>query len=407
MTDTTAAPALRPVAAGERHLSLDVLRGLGVMGILAVNAVSFGLPMPVYVMPELSPAPLVGSEAAAWWIVQTFFHYKFVTLFSLLFGVSILLVGGERADKPRSALLRRRLAWLLAIGVLHGLLLWYGDILMLYACTGFIVMLARSWSPKRLFAVSLTVLLLGSLLAVAPLIALESAPPKTQKEVIAQMGQPMGDVDIPASIAAMRAGFGSAMTENAQAWLTLQSASLLVFVWRTGALMLLGMALFKTGFLTGKARTWIYVALIVLGAVGLAWSGWENSAKLATHFAKPQAVGRYQVAYEFMSLPITLGYASVAILLLRSDAVAKLLTPLARLGQMAFTNYLTQSLIMTTLFWSGRGLGLFGQFDRVQLWLCVIAIWALQLIWSPLWLSRFRMGPMEWLWRRLSYGRGV
>lgn len=407
MTDTTATPALRPVAAGERHLSLDVLRGLGVMGILAVNAVSFGLPMPVYVMPELSPVPLVGAEAAAWWIVQTFFHYKFVTLFSLLFGVSILLVGGERADKPRSALLRRRLAWLLAIGALHGLLLWYGDILMLYACTGFVVMLARSWPPRRLFTVSLAVLLLGSLFAVAPLIALEGAPPETQKEVIAQMGQPIGDVDIPGSIAAMRAGLPSAMAENAEAWLTLQPASLLVFIWRTGALMLLGMALFKTGLLTGRAKTWIYAVLIALGAVGLAWSGWENSAKLATNFAKPEALGRYNVAYEFMSLPITLGYASAAILLLRARVVARLLTPLAKLGQMAFTNYLTQSLIMTTLFWSGRGLGLFGQFDRVQLWLCVIAIWVLQLVWSPLWLARFRMGPMEWAWRRLSYGRGL
>lgn len=141
--------------------------------------------------------------------------------------------------------------------------------------------------------------------------------------------------------------------------------------------------------------------------MGLAWAGWENSAKLADHFAKPQAMGRYSLAYEFMTLPITLGYASLAILLIRSAVVRKLLTPLSRLGQMAFTNYLTQSIIMTTIFWSGRGLGYFGDFNRVQLWECVIAIWVLQLIWSPLWLARFRMGPLEWIWRRLSYGKGL
>jgi uncharacterized protein len=407
MTDTDITPVLRPVAAGERYLSLDILRGLGVMGILAVNAVGFAQPMSVYLSPELSPHPLVGAEATAWWVVHTFFHFKFVTLFSMLFGVSILLVGGERADKPRGALLRRRLGWLLVIGLIHGLVIWFGDILLLYACTGFLAMLARSWTPKRLFTVSITVILLGSILAVAPLIFLEGAPPDIQKQVIANMAQPGSDVPVATSIAVMKSGLLPAMTENAKQWLVLQPASVIVFIWRTGALMLLGMALFKTGFLTGKAKTWVYATLIALGAVGLAWTGWENSAKLATHFAKPQAVGRYSLAYEFMTLPITLGYASLAILLIRSAVVRKLLTPLSRLGQMAFTNYLTQSIIMTTIFWSGRGVGYFGDFTRVQLWMCVIAIWVLQLIWSPLWLSRFRMGPLEWIWRRLSYGKGL
>jgi uncharacterized protein len=407
MTDTDITPVLRPVAAGERYLSLDILRGLGVMGILAVNAVGFAEPMSVYLSPELSPHPLVGAEAIAWWVVHTFFHFKFVTLFSMLFGVSILLVGGERADKPRGALLRRRLGWLLVIGLIHGLVIWFGDILLLYACTGFLAMLARSWTPKRLFTVSITVILLGSILAVAPPIFLETAPPDIQKQVIANMAQPGSDVPVATSVAVMKSGLLPAMTENAKQWLVLQPASLIVFIWRTGALMLLGMALFKTGFLTGKAKTWVYATLMAVAAVGLAWTGWENSAKLATHFAKPQAVGRYSLAYEFMTLPITLGYASLAILLIRSAMVRKLLTPLSRLGQMAFTNYLTQSIIMTTIFWSGRGLGYFGDFTRVQLWMCVIAIWVLQLIWSPLWLSRFRMGPLEWIWRRLSYGKGL
>lgn len=409
MTDTTASTtgALRPVAKADRHLSLDVLRGLGVMGILAVNAVAFGLPMSIYMSPELSPFGMAGGEGMAWWVVQTFFHYKFVTLFSILFGVSILLVGGERSDKARGALLRRRLFWLLVIGLLHGLLIWYGDILLLYACTGFVALLARSWTPRRLFTVGLTILLLGSALAVAPLILLESAPADIQKSVLAQMTQPGGGGNVAAATAAMRGGLASALGENFKSWMMLQPASLIVFIWRTGALMLLGMALFKTGFLTGNAKTWVYLLLIALGGAGLAWTGWENSMKLATDFAKPQALGRYNMAYEFASLPITLGYASLTILLIRSRLVASLLSPVARLGQMAFTNYLAQSLIMTTIFWSGRGLGLFGQFDRVELWGCAIAIWALQLIWSPLWLSRFSMGPMEWVWRRLSYGRGL
>jgi len=409
-SDLSPAPrpvALKPVAKGDRHLSLDILRGLGVMGILAVNAVGFAQPMAVYISPELSPFPLVGHEATAWWVVHTFFHYKFVTLFSMLFGVSILLVGGERSDVARGALLRRRLGWLFIIGALHGLLLWFGDILLLYACVGLVVMRFRSWAPRKLFTVSLFVILLGSALAVAPYIAIEGSPPAVQQDVMEKIGQPSTPGEIPLGIAEMRQGLVPAMIHNAKDWGVLQLSSLIVFSWRTGALMLLGMALFKTGFLTGRAPTWVYGLLVTLGAAGLAWSGWENAAKLATHFAKPEALGRYQLAYEFLTLPITLGYASLAILLIRSSWLRALSRPLACLGQMAFTNYLTQSLIMTTIFWSGRGLGLFGQLDRVQLWGCVVAIWVLQLIWSPLWLSRFKMGPLEWIWRRLSYGKGL
>lgn len=403
MTDNQ---TLRPVAAGDRHVSLDVLRGLGVMGILAVNAVAFALPMDVYAAPNLSPYPLVGAEAGAWWVVQTFFHYKFITLFSMLFGVSILLVGGERGDRARGTLLRRRLGWLALFGLLHGVLIWFGDILLLYAVTGLAVMRMRSWSPRVLFATGLAVVLLGSALAVGPMMALEHAPPQARTAALANMapGSPAG---VAASITAMRGGLGSAMRENLGDWAMLQAISLIIMIWRTGALMMIGMALFKWGFWTGRAPTWLYGLLAAVAVVCLGAVGWESQAKLAIDFAQPRSNGALQLGEEFLTLPITLGYAATAILLLRLEAARKILAPLAALGRMAFTNYLTQSLIMTTIFWSGRGLGLFGQATRVELWMIVGAIWALQLVWSPLWLSRFSMGPLEWVWRRLTYGKGL
>ena len=403
MTDTN---TLRPVAASDRHMSLDVLRGLGVMGILAVNAVAFALPMEVYMAPNLSPFPLIGAEGEAWWVVQTFFHFKFVTLFSILFGVSILLVGGERSDLARGALLRRRLAWLLVFGLAHGLLIWFGDILLLYAVAGFGVMLVRSWKPMTLFIVAMVVILIGSTLAVLPMIALEYAPAATRAEVLGQM--PLGKAsDVLTAIAVVKSGLAGAMSENFKDWLFLQPVSLFFVIWRTGALMMLGMALYKWGFLTGRAPAWVYGALVAFAAVGLWVTGMESREKLAIDFAQPRSNGMLQLGFEFLTLPITLGYASLAILLLKLDLARKLLNPLARLGQMAFTNYITQSLIMTTIFWGGRGLGLFGDLDRVEQWMIVIAIWGLQLIWSPLWLSRFSMGPLEWVWRRLAYGKGL
>lgn len=403
MTDTN---TLRPVAASDRHMSLDVLRGLGVMGILAVNAVAFALPMEVYMAPNLSPFPLTGAEGEAWWVVQTFFHFKFVTLFSILFGVSILLVGGERSDLARGALLRRRLGWLLVFGLAHGLLIWFGDILLLYAVAGFGVMLVRSWKPMTLFIVAMVVILIGSALAVLPMIALDFAPAATRAEVLGQM--PLGKAsDVVAAIAVVKSGLAGAMSENFKDWLFLQPMSLFFVIWRTGALMMLGMALYKWGFLTGRAPAWVYGALVAFAAVGLWVTGMESREKMAIDFAQPRSNGMLQLGFEFLTLPITLGYASLAILLLKLDLARKLLKPLARLGQMAFTNYITQSLIMTTIFWSGRGLGLFGDLDRVEQWMIVIAIWGLQLIWSPLWLSRFSMGPLEWVWRRLAYGKGL
>jgi len=104
---------------------------------------------------------------------------------------------------------------------------------------------------------------------------------------------------------------------------------------------------------------------------------------------------------------ISLLYASVLILLVQAGALRFFTDALAAVGRMAFTNYLMQSIIMTTIFYGGRGLGLYGEYDRVSLWGVVVTIWVVQLIWSPLWLSKFQMGPFEWVWRRLSYGRPV
>jgi uncharacterized protein len=109
----------------------------------------------------------------------------------------------------------------------------------------------------------------------------------------------------------------------------------------------------------------------------------------------------------FLSPVISLGYASLAILLLKTPLRGLLTLTVGSLGRMAFSNYIAQSLIMTTIFWGGRGLGLFGTMNRDEWIPIVLAIWAAQLVWSPLWLAAFRYGPLEWLWRRLSYGRAL
>ena len=405
MTDQTIlADGPQPVAAGARIQTLDVMRGVAVLGILAVNAAAFALPMNATMAPEQSPFPLSGSSATAYWLVEVFFRQKFVTLFSMLFGVSIFLVGGERKDAARGRVLRRRLMWLALFGVIHGAAFWYGDILLLYAWSGLFVMLMRSMParPLILFGIAAT-LALATMQAVRMWLTVNG--PAELVEAMNNDSMALADGAVAASIAAYRSGWPAALIENLKAWGILQSASLFGYVFATIPLMMLGLGLFKAGFFHARLPNRVYVALIAVGAAVLTLLGLLEWREV---MAGPGVEATHGWAEVVASYPIfiALAYAS-GLILLTSRGVGWVRRIFAPVGQMAFTNYLTQTLIMTTLFYMPWGPRLMGQVDYPGQWAIVVAVWALQLIWSPLWLSRFRMGPLEWLWRRLSYGHDL
>ena len=142
---------MHPVVDRDRIPSLDVIRGFAVLGILAVNAAYFAAPWQTGINPALAPLTVTDDTLNAWLAMHVFFEAKCITLFSMLFGVSIYLVGGERDEESgRGEVLVRRLLWLLAFGLVHATLIWNGDILVTYALAGLLVGLARSWSPIRL-----------------------------------------------------------------------------------------------------------------------------------------------------------------------------------------------------------------------------------------------------------------
>lgn len=394
----------QPIAASERIATLDVLRGAAVLGILAVNAAAFALPMDIQMAPEQSPFPAVaGASGVAQWAVEVFFHQKFVTLFSMLFGVSIYLVGGERRDEARGRVLRRRLMFLALFGLIHGLAFWYGDILLLYAWSGLFVMLMRSMPARPLIGIGL-----GATLALATLQALfawlaVSGPPDLVQALNAETV--MAEGAVAKAIAAYQGGWGGVMLQNLKAWALVQASSLLGYVFATVPLMMLGMGLFKAGFFHGRMATRLYVGLMILGAVVLTLLGVMEWREIQ---AGPgvEATGGWAAAVASYPVVVTLGYASTLILL-TTRGLGGVRQALAPAGRMAFTNYLSQTLIMATIFYLPWGPRLFGQVDYPMQWAIVAGVWALQLIWSPLWLSRFTMGPLEWLWRRLSYGRDL
>jgi len=396
--DPIAEPA--PVRRADRLFSLDVVRGFAVLGILAVNAITFGMPEPVMMNPSLQPGGLEGEAAAAWQAMYVFFQDKMRTLFSMLFGASIFLIGRERADLVRGKLLRKRLFWLGVFGLAHGLFFWFGDILLLYALTGLLVMLARSWSAQRLLIVGAALNVILSALYVGAIALMRLAPP----EALADMNWDASAQRIAEMIAEYQ---GTALETTLTLmgnWVSTVPFMAIGFIPATAALMMIGMGLYKSGFLAGRAPAWVYGLFIALGAVSLWLIQRESSAVIAAGFPVVETLMR--PANTFLAPLVSLAYASALILLARFG-LKLILTPLARAGQMAFTNYLTQTLIMTTIFYGGRGMGYFGQVGWPEMWLVIASVWVVQLIWSPLWLSRFSMGPLEWVWRRLTYGKGI
>jgi uncharacterized protein len=396
---------LAPVQEQSRIKSLDVVRGFALLGILAVNAAFFAAPFQAAQNPLLPPIAIDASTMWSWFLMHVVFEFKMITLFSMLFGASIYLVGGERSDKDRGGVLHRRLAWMVLFGALHGALIWYGDILLVYALTGFLVMFARSWRPRTLFIVGGVLFVLSTVIFVGAGAAMQFAPAEALEEMRNKMWSPPAE-EIERIIAAYQAGVVSATRENIDNWLSFLGY-MPMFMIRTAGVMMIGMALFKTGFFSGKSPYWVYLLMALIGAAALAvvarqaWINWQ------LRFDFVHMMGAGNLANTALSPFISLLYASLLIMLVKSGALRLLTEPLAAAGRMAFTNYIAQSLIMTTIFYGGRGFGLWGEVDRPTLWAIVLAIWAVQLIWSPLWLSRFKMGPLEWLWRRLSYAHPV
>lgn len=384
-----------------RILCLDHIRGLSVLGILIVNAIAFAQPIDVYNNPALSPVPLSQADIGAWWLIQVFCREKFVTLFTLLFGISIWLVGkGESEHNP---VLLRRLGWLLVFGLIHGALIWNGDILLTYAITGFVMWRWQKVDAPVLIVCGLLLLLGGAALLILPSLGL----------VPADLPQA---ADMPAKIAAMRAGFFGSLGGNSAEWADGVFVNTLYFLPTTLGGMMLGLGLYKTGVLSGEGRTGTYLAFIAAGGLSLVAIAAQASQAVAKSFAVPDIYGRDQIANTLLCLPVSLGYASLLILVGRTGAGRVLLHPLACCGRMAFSNYLSQSLIMTALFYGGRAphglseawnLPWFGQMNIAGLVPVVAWIWLAQLIVSPLWLSVFRYGPFEWVWRCLTHQRLV
>jgi uncharacterized protein len=394
-----------PVTSGERIVSMDVLRGFAILGILVMNVQSFSMIEAAYLNPT-AYGDLSGVNRLVWTLSHLFADQKFISIFSMLFGAGIVLFATRlktRGVRPGPVHYRRTF-WLLFIGLAHGFLLWYGDILAIYALMSFIVYLFWRRSPTALLITGLIVVSVSSGLYWLSGTTITLAPPQALEGVSA-FWSPSQE-----AIAADMAAMGGSWTEQMAVRVPGMAASLTVvlgmfYAWRTGGLMLVGMALYKWGVLSAERSRRFYTTVAAAGfVIGLPVIYQGVVRRFADGWSVPYSFFHgWQYNY-WGSLFVAMAYVAVVMLLVRSGRLARLRLALAAAGRMAFTNYLMQTVICTTIFY-GHGLGLYGQVDRVYQALIVLAIWALQLWFSSWWLERFRFGPAEWLWRTLTYAK--
>ncbi len=403
MTTPPDRPNAGPVAEAARIDSIDVLRGFALLGILVMNVQAFAMPQAAYFNPT-AYGDLEGANLWVWLTGRMFFDQKFMTLFSMLFGAGIVLMAGRAKARGGAGRVHyRRMGWLLVIGLLHAHLLWYGDILFTYAVCGMVVYPLRHLSPGRLVALGTTLLAIGSAPSVGAGMSLPYWPEEALSALTDEAWRPTPEV-IEAELAVYRGGWLAQLPSRSGDALALQTVLLIFWgLWRAGGLMLIGMALFKGDVLGARRSARFYAGLIAAAvAVGLPLQAYG----LSLDFARGWPVWSFFIGMQFNywpSVAVSLGYVGLVMLACRNAALHRFTRPFAAVGQTALTNYLLQTVLCTLVFY-GHGLGWFGSVDRVGQIGVVAAVWAVQLVASPLWLSRFRFGPAEWAWRSLTYG---
>jgi uncharacterized protein len=399
---TTPASSARPVAARDRVALIDALRALALFGILQVNIQS-------YVWGATSPLGLFGeqpstADSAAYLLVATFVQMKFIALFAFLFGVGFALqMRSLRRALPDPAaargLYRRRLVFLLLLGMAHGTLLYYGDILTAYALGGFILVLYADARPARLVQaarnwwIGYAVLTLGLWLMI----------------MLSRGFAPAADpTDLPAAavdtfLVNTEGSYLAMLPGRVTDYLIVTSMTVTVALPFVLGLFLLGTLAGRLGWLTHPQRhrrLWRGAVWLGLASLPLCMAGaWLDYQDILNRPGDPAFLGFTLLGFGF---GLSALYLALIIRQREHPAVRAAVAWLAPAGRMPLTNYLMQSLIMGTLL-SGWGFGLGMQWRHAELAVLALVIVAVQIVLSRWWIARFGQGPLERLWRAWTY----
>jgi uncharacterized protein len=394
---------ISPISSNERIEILDVLRGLAIGGILVGNVQWFsGYGM----MPDVLAAQSPLADRVTHFLVHFFVEGKFYSIFSFLFGFGFALQISRAEDRgdTRASLFKRRLFWLLVIGLLHAYLLWAGDILSIYALVGFVLILFRRKTNDSLlkwaFAL-MAVPILSYLLLYALFIAFVSP------ESLAQFKGGQMDFWNEWVRKVQQSNYLQIISDFNLKYIVGRYAGL-IFEMRLPkilAMFLLGFYAFRRGYFQDLSSHQPLIRRVLIYGIVLGLIGNIAFAALAGHEAvlPPTSVGLIGViTYAFGVPALALGYIALIATLWQKEVWRRVLAFLAPVGRMALTNYLLQTVICVSIFY-GYGFGYFGKVGATTATLTVLAIFLFQIILSGIWLKYFNYGPMEWIWRQLTY----
>ncbi len=430
--DSSTTVLAAPIGQQERILLIDSLRGIAILGILLMNIPGFGIP----VVGAYDYSVLKSSDLnySFWYIFGPgVFEGSQRAIFSMLFGAGMYIFTTrleKRVDGGlASELYMRRQLWLLVFGIVHGyLLLWFWDILYSYAICGIVLFAFRRLKPKHLLMAAGVCLLLMTVRENVDLYRdkgvikrgeMVAAIDTTQVKLTEKQKEQLGALDgwkkrsdpeekkkkwnkateeITGSYAELYKA-RSRMTADGQT-----NGMYYFLIWDVLLFMFIGLAFFKLGILQGEAKTKVYAWMTVLGlGIGLPLSYLFVTYNVNLNFNWLEiAKNKSFEFYEIQRLVHSFGIFGLIMLMHKSGLFKWMFALLRPVGQMAFTNYLTQS-IMCGIFFYGIGFGYFGKLEYHQLFYVVAAVWTIQIIWSHIWLRYFRFGPLEWLWRSLTY----
>jgi uncharacterized protein len=398
MQELAVEESLGPVPSTERITVIDCLRGAALFGILAANMRGFNSPAAAYFQPSLMWTETADriSQALVDWLISG----KFITIFATLFGIGFA-IQMERAVAHGRGLgfFARRMVVLILIGVAHAFGVWWGDILISYGVCGLLLMLFRNSSQKWTmrwgqFMYWFLVLLFGGFF-IAMMFGAPPPPPPPTPNLAEQIGiYSQGTI-------------GEIFRQRAADWLMLNSFFL--FLTRILGLFLFGTYIWRQGYLRNPSDHlgWWKNAQVIGGPIGLIGNFIFVALDWIYHPNPMAPSGLTYAMFVIQSAAIpalSLFYASTIVLLYQDPVWRVRLEPFSYVGRMALTNYLMQSVICTTIFYS-YGLGLFGKVGPALNLIVTVVIYGLQIPFSKWWLATHRYGPMEWVWRRLTYGR--
>ncbi len=457
---------LGPVPEPDRIVLLDALRGVALLGIFMVNIQVFSMPIAEFFAPSFLAAGGSWGEVVAWGLTKTFFEYKFISLFSLLFGAGMVMqmIRAEQRRRSFAPVYLRRLLVLALIGLAHGFLLWYGDILFLYACLGTILLLCRHWRPKTMLIIAASIIgfftALNLAFAVVALVAMpglraidmvpteQVSPPAAEVVETPDVAATPDAVDTPDVVASpdtatppwserhpdvaerlpwMAAMLDAGFNVTSEAWIEAETTayrdgpwfdaagfravsyvgismlSVFGFGWRVLGMFFVGAAFMKLGMFSTARRPWHRRLAVVGLGIGvpleLANAGVMYLAGTGDRWDLAAVAG---AAHELGSVSMCLGLVGATALIVSSGAARHAVAAVAAVGRLALSNYLLQTVMATFVmyFW---GLGWFGDVSRPEQIGLVAVLYAIQVAVSVLWLRLFSIGPVEWLWRSLTY----